>query len=219
MIKKTQIYKIYINEVEVILTSTANLEKLLDNSPTTLTANYTGKTKQLLNYIDLCEKGSKYEKVIIYYKDFLKLFEDFKSLFLIIKAAGGLIKNEFDEFLFIYRRGYWDLPKGKIEVEESKKQAAIREVIEETGIKDVSIDSKIGKTYHTYKTKLGKRIIKKSYWYLMDATKNALIPQLEEDIEKAEWMTISSFKANCTPVYKNIIDVIEKYEIAKNKKH
>lgn len=212
MIKKTQIYKIYINEVELILTAPSNLDKFNDGSPTTLVGNYTGKIKQLLNYIDLCEKGSKYSKVIICHADFLKMYEQFKSLYLILKAAGGLIKNESDEFLFIFRRGYWDLPKGKIEFDETKKQAAIREVEEETGIKNVILEKKICKTYHTYRLKQGKRIIKKSYWYLMTAPKQTLIPQEAEDIEKAEWMTIAAFKENCHPVYKNILEVIEKYE-------
>lgn len=212
MIKKTQIYKIYINEVELILTAPSNFDKLNDGLPTTLVGNYTGKIKQLLNYIDLCEKGSKYNKVIICHADFLKMYEQFKSLYLILKAAGGLIKNENDEFLFIFRRGYWDLPKGKIEIDETKKQAAIREVEEETGIKDVILEKKLCKTYHTYRLKSGKRIIKKSYWYLMSAPKQVLIPQEAEDIEKAEWTTITAFKANCHPVYKNILEVIEKYE-------
>ena len=134
------------------------------------------------------------------------------SLYLKIKAGGGLIKNESNEFLFIFRRGYWDLPKGKIEVDETKKQAAVREVEEETGINNVVLEKKICNTYHTYRLKQGKRIIKKSYWYLMYAPKQTLIPQASEDIDKAEWMTLAAFKENCHPVYKNILEVIEKYE-------
>ena len=49
-----------------------------------------------------------------------------KSLFEIIKAAGGLVVNETGEVLFIHRRGYWDLPKGKRDPGESKKVTAVR---------------------------------------------------------------------------------------------
>ena len=36
--------------------------------------------------------------------------------------------------LLQYRRGYWDLAKGKLEAEETNLQAAIRELQEETGL-------------------------------------------------------------------------------------
>ena len=36
--------------------------------------------------------------------------------------------------LLNYRRGYWDLPKGKLEQGETNLQAAIRELKEETGL-------------------------------------------------------------------------------------
>ena len=37
-------------------------------------------------------------------------------------------------YLLIYRRGKWDLPKGKLDYEESPEQAGVREVEEECGI-------------------------------------------------------------------------------------
>ena len=41
--------------------------------------------------------------------------------------------------VFIFRRGKWDLPKGKSDIGETNKQTALREVIEETGIKELVI--------------------------------------------------------------------------------
>jgi 8-oxo-dGTP pyrophosphatase MutT (NUDIX family) len=210
--KKSQIYKIYINEVEVILSSTSKLSDLPLDTTSTLVSLYNGKVKYLFNFIDLCEKKCKYQKVVIHYFDFYKLYEDFYSIYAEIEAAGGLIKNEFNEFLFIYRRGYWDLPKGKIELNESKKHAAIREVKEETGITNIKFIDKIIKTYHTYKLIDGKRIIKKSHWYLMEVKKQPLVPQSDEDIEKAEWLNLDKFLNECKPVYKNIFDVVYAYK-------
>ncbi|MBP6399006.1 MAG: NUDIX domain-containing protein, partial [Saprospiraceae bacterium] len=100
-------------------------------------------------------------------------------------------------------------PKGKIEEGETKKEAAIREVIEETGLKEVEIVEKLAVTKHTFRNRLGKRIIKKSHWYLMVSKKQELIPQTSEDIEQAVWLTIETFRKDCHPVYANILDVID----------
>ncbi len=212
MNKSPQMYKIYINEVQCLLLSTKDYTLLKqEKGESTLTAIYMGKVKQLLTYIDMCEKQHKIDTLIIHYADFDKLYKDFTSLFKIQIAAGGLIQNERNEFLVIFRRGFWDLPKGKIEKNETRKEAAIREVIEETGIKKVKIEFKITITHHTFRNKLGVRIIKTSHWYLMKAHFQQLIPQAAEDIEKAEWVDINHFMENHTPVYKNILDVIDEY--------
>lgn len=211
---KKQTYKIYINDVKVLLISNEEVNQYDIKDKEILFAKYTGKVKQLLNYIDMCEKNPKMSTLIICYENFEELKKDFKSLFTINEAAGGLIKNEWDEFLFIFRRGFWDLPKGKIENNETKKQAALREVIEETNISEVNINSKLCITKHTFRNRLGTRIIKKSHWYTMDTHKQELTPQLSEDIEIAKWLKIEEFLQNYKPVYKNILDVLKEYEKA-----
>ena len=46
--------------------------------------------------------------------------------------------NFKNEILLIFRNGVWDLPKGgKIEYNESYEDAALREVSEETGVKNL----------------------------------------------------------------------------------
>jgi hypothetical protein len=45
----------------------------------------------------------------------------------------------------------------------------------------------------------------------MEAKKQSLKPQSEEDIEKAEWLCMDKFLKECKPVYKNIIDVVYAY--------
>lgn len=203
-----QSYKIYINEVKVLLIDSADLHHYPAHDDT-MVALYLGKVKHLFNYIDLCEKAPKISTLIIHYENFRELKKDFLSVFEINEAGGGLIRNELGEFLFIFRRGFWDLPKGKIEEGETKKEAAIREVIEETGLKEVEIVEKLAVTKHTFRNRLGKRIIKKSHWYLMVSKKQELIPQTSEDIEKAVWLTIETFRLDCHPVYANILDVLE----------
>ena len=63
--------------------------------------------------------------------------------FEIVKAAGGLVLNENKELLFIFRRGKWDLPKGKLDEGETIEQCAIREVAEETGVKNISLNKEL----------------------------------------------------------------------------
>jgi 8-oxo-dGTP pyrophosphatase MutT (NUDIX family) len=213
MNKSPQMYKIYINEVKCLLVATKDYHHLEPkDGEKLLSAMYMGKVKQLLTYIDMCEKQHKIDTLIIHYSDFDILYKDFTSLFKIQIAAGGLIQNEKNEYLFIYRRGFWDLPKGKIEKNETKKEAGLREVIEETGITSVTLKFKITVTHHTFKNKVGNRIIKTSHWYMMEAPFQKLIPQIAEDIELAEWVNLDYFIENHSPVYRNILDVIDVYK-------
>jgi ADP-ribose pyrophosphatase YjhB (NUDIX family) len=120
-----------------------------------------------------------------------KLFISYCTL---IEAAGGLVQNNKGEFLIIFRHNKWDLPKGKLDYDESPEEAALREVQEECGIDELSILKKLDLTFHSYK--LGKkRMLKKNHWFLMQTKSNArLIPQLEEDIREAVWMNKNSIQ-------------------------
>ena len=69
---------------------------------------------------------------IILNKDLDILFSVFAKNFTVIEASGGIVQNSSKELLFIERLGKWDLPKGKIEKNETPAEAAIREVEEET---------------------------------------------------------------------------------------
>ena len=201
-------YKIYINDTPLFL---VNPEMMHDKSlhfSQKLVARYNGKPKFLLHYIDMLEKTNRYDAVIIFHHKVKKLFKDFKSLFKRINAAGGIVYNDNDEILMIYRRQFWDLPKGKIDQGESKKAAAIREVQEETGIQDVKIEKRLTKTIHTYRLKNGKRILKYSYWYLMRTSEVELIPQVEEDIEEAVWIRQEDFISSKKKAYGSIMDVL-----------
>ena len=205
---KTQIYKIYINEVEVILKPSSDISMEDVMREKSIVIKYTGNKKDLLDYISIPDQYLRSERMIIHYHDFNALKSDFKSHFTEIEAGGGLVRNDRGEYLFIFRRGSWDLPKGKIEDNETKKEATLREISEETGLKKMNIIRKLAVTRHTYRYNVGKRIIKKSHWYLVETVKQPLTPQKNEDIEKAVWMTLDEFFSKKRQVYPNILDVI-----------
>ncbi len=206
-----QMYKIYINNSLIELKdSNQVLSPEFNNTPYTLVSQYLGKKKNLSNYIDLCEKSPKSNVILLHAEDLEILRQDFFSLYQLVTACGGLVINEFSEILFIYRRGFWDLPKGKAEKGETKKETAIREVIEETGLQNTEILKKINITYHTYKSSR-QRMIKVSHWYLMFSVKQPLIPQTKEDIEEAEWLSLGDFYRFKTPVFSSIYEVLDKY--------
>ncbi len=135
----------------------------------------------------------------------------FASMFTLIEAAGGVVSNDRDELLIIYRKKKWDLPKGKLDYDESPEMAAIREVKEECGLNEVELHGEIIKTFHVY-TEKNHGILKKTHWYRMSTTNKNLTPQAEEDIEKAEWMEVERIKQVVMPdTYQAIREVITAY--------
>ncbi|MCP3927982.1 MAG: NUDIX domain-containing protein [Bacteroidetes bacterium] len=211
-------YKIYINETPLYLMNTEELKTWPVSDKENLIARYPGKPKFLLNYIDMLEKSKKFEEVIIYSDGIASLWKDYKGLYKVVKAAGGLVFNEKEEILLIYRRAFWDLPKGKLDQGETVEAAALREVREETGLNEVELGDFLFTTYHTYPSKKQKRILKPTYWYFMFTRETRLELQTEEDIEKGMWIKIEQFLSENRIVYGNIKDLMMKVLNKKNEK-
>ncbi len=203
-------YEIHINESRIFLIKSALLD-FYKKDANALIFKYNEKSKYLLNFIDKAEKTKKTLNIYIHHKSLNLLKEDFFSLFKVIKAGGGLVLNTKGEVLLIFRRGSWDLPKGKKEKGEKRKETAIREVQEETGLNQLTILNSLPDTYHTYRTSK-ERVIKLSYWYLMETLDMGLTPQTEEDIEIAKWVNISELESNSlSPMYGNIQSLIDHF--------
>ena len=137
--------------------------------------------------VDLLENTSCPE-MNVYGENIEEIWEDFTHMFKVIEAAGGLVKNKNNELLFIRRMGKWDLPKGKIEKGESLEQAALREVEEETGLKELILEEFLNNTFHIYTERNGEKILKTTYWFKMTYVGNSQpIPQKEEGISEVSW--------------------------------
>lgn len=130
-------------------------------------------------------------------------FEQFARNFRIIHAAGGLVTNEHDEILMIYRLEKWDFPKGKVEAGESIEEAAVREVQEETGLQEITLGKALPSTFHTYELH-GEPILKETHWYAMHASRQALTPQTIEDISQAVWVPRRQVSKNLENSYPSL---------------
>jgi 8-oxo-dGTP pyrophosphatase MutT (NUDIX family) len=144
---------------------------------------------------------------VFLHPDLNELKKAFWKKFTVIQAAGGLVINEQNEILMIFRRGKWDLPKGKLDKGEKLEECAVREVREETGLQKIQLQSSLLITYHTYHEGT-KFILKESHWYTMRATGNEqLVPQTEEDIHEIKWVKqdeISKYVQNTFPSIKDV---------------
>lgn len=148
------------------------------------------------------------KEIYFYNENEEQLFAYFSKLFKVIDAAGGLVKNEKKQWLFIFRHERWDLPKGKLEKNEAIADAAIREVEEECGIKGLSIVKQLPASYHVYFIKQ-QAVLKRTYWFEMNCTdKSPLVPQLEEGITDVKWLAKSDLKKVWDNTYESVRDVM-----------
>lgn len=129
--------------------------------------------------------------------------------FTLVLAAGGLVVNNHDQVLMIFRRGKWDLPKGKLDKGEKLEDCAIREVKEETGLVHVKLVSPLTITWHTYHEG-SKFILKESHWYRMAVNnEQELTPQKEEDIHEIKWVDRNHMKEFGKKSFPSVNDVLE----------
>jgi len=148
---------------------------------------------------------------IIWNEDLEKLKKAFFKNFTPVTAAGGLVENNKGEILLIFRRGKWDLPKGKLDRGETLEQCALREVMEETGLTNVELKEALTITYHTY-DEFGKHILKDSHWFKMKVSgAQTLTPQTEEDISEIKWVKkkdLSNYLSNTFPSVKDVLELL-----------
>jgi 8-oxo-dGTP pyrophosphatase MutT (NUDIX family) len=107
----------------------------------------------------------------------------------LIRAAGGVLfrtsRRGRDKVAVVYReaRGDWTFPKGKLDEGESFEEAALREVVEETGITAV-IRRFIGSTNYTHRKGRPKIVA----YYLMEAISGEFAPN--EEVDELRWVTL-----------------------------
>jgi 8-oxo-dGTP pyrophosphatase MutT (NUDIX family) len=150
---------------------------------------------------------------IFYHGNLEELKKAFWKKFTIVHAAGGLVLNKENDRLLIFRRGKWDLPKGKLDPGETLAQCAVREVEEETGLKNTGLEKALLTTYHTYHEN-GKFILKESHWFEMKANgTEPLTPQTAEDIQQVIWADNNKVDDCLKNAFPSVADVINYHRL------
>lgn len=131
--------------------------------------------------------------------------------YLFMEAAGAIVVcKQPIQWLMIFRRGYWDLPKGKIDAGEHPFITAKRELFEETGVNVDKVPSSfLDVSYHLYKNR-EQIVLKRTYWYLFFVEDlPSLSLQYDEDIEKAQWINKESWNSIKPNTYASIVHVLQ----------
>ncbi|MBI5914228.1 MAG: NUDIX hydrolase [Bacteroidetes bacterium] len=207
-------YKIYINETPLYLVSMEDAAGFGPSDENNLVLRYAGKKKFLVNIVHQLENSNRFGRIVVFDVDVEKLWADFNRIYKPVTAAGGAVFNPDSKVLLIFRRHFWDLPKGKMDDGETPETTAVREVQEETGLRQIALGQHLLDTWHTYEHK-GDRVLKTTHWFLMKTTETQLTPQHEEGIEQAIWADLGGFLSKPEKVYSNILDVLKKAQEAK----
>ena len=218
--------RIFINDIPVLFKNLDNSKLKVENYDTLIDGSsgiiHTKLRARVLIYDALPDsidsllkimtekKLKKTYSVTFTLKNKKEVIKNLKKKFKVIKAAGGIVQNNENKILFIYRLGKWDLPKGKKDKGEKIKDCAVREVEEETNTK-VKIIKKNCTTWHTY-TRYKKFILKKTVWYKMKCIDDSKMKgQKKEKIEKVRWMENKIINEILINSYKSLSYVVKKY--------
>jgi len=222
-----QIYKVFINkyfilfqdcsvqqDIVVKILKNKNPKHIFNSDHDLLDLRPFSHLKDLYHYII---NSSKYSTNNIIYtsQDVNVFFQKFINYFDFLVAAGGVVVNDQNEVLMIYKNNIWDLPKGKVDYGELDFKAAIREVWEETNVSAINGTRGFFNTYHVYDNvpnmkNSKKMILKETRWFLMKpVTDVSLEPQIEEGIEDVAWIPFNKLKNINT--YNSIKEVLNHY--------
>lgn len=193
-------YKVFLNCFQINLTSKV---KVLEKTNTFLLVSIEQK--------EILKKLRKYKKINLFHSKKSELLKIFKSKIKVIFASGGIVENSKKQILFIYRKGKWDLPKGKAEKNETIRETALREVTEETGISRLRIRKFYTNTFHLVRNN-GSYFLKETSWFLMYSDfEGKLIPQSEEGIKNVKWKNLNQVKKIKEKTFRNIKIILEEY--------
>ena len=204
-------YKVFFNDREIAITGSWNAPIV---NETAISENMNSVEEVKSWFLDFAANQTD-SAILLHPSPELFWKEMFLPVFSQIPAAGGVvIRNE--KLLFIFRNEKWDLPKGKIDDGETPKDAAIREVAEECGIKDHQITKALPSTFHIYqspyKKTLGQWILKETFWFEMSysGSENGT-PEIKENITAIRWFAKNEFNEVLTNTYENLKSVIFQY--------
>lgn len=200
-----KITTVYLKDKPIYLSNELSEELLLEVA---LIVQYSGDS-DIDGTLKIFEETKSIKSLLIFSENYEQLVSDFFHRFKTIEASGGVVFNNQKQALFIYRYDRWDLPKGKLESNETPEEGGIREVEEECGIKGLSIQRKLANTYHCFEHN-NERTLKITHWYKMDCSieNQSLTPQTEEGITDVKWFAKQELASVMSSAYGSIQSVI-----------
>lgn len=188
-------YKVFVNGLPLILTS--NLSDTGDNKYFLLNQDSIGQAIKTL-------KKKKLPEAYIYHPNHEEILKKFTEKIPLVVAAGGVVTNLEGKVLFIYRNDKWDLPKGRLDKGESLEACAIREVMEETGVKELRIENFLNTTYHIFRNS-GTYTLKEVHWFAMKTEYTGKLKgEKKEGIVKVKWKGPKKIRKALENSYANI---------------
>jgi 8-oxo-dGTP pyrophosphatase MutT (NUDIX family) len=201
---ESQIYKIFIKEKILVLTKEENLHEWKGKS-----AYLIYKLEEFIAFIN--DQVIEKKRIIWITENPDETFNLLKSTLHYVVAAGGIVWNKENSLLMIFRRGKWDIPKGKAEpTDDTFSTTALREVQEECGVGMLRILHHFQNTYHIY-FEIDKWVVKETYWYEMFCSDNGEVhPQTSEGITEAKWISLSDIPEKLNNTYGSIKALLKK---------
>jgi 8-oxo-dGTP pyrophosphatase MutT (NUDIX family) len=127
------------------------------------------------------------------------------------RSAGGVVFRVSEGrplfLLILDSYGKWGFPKGHLERGERADPAALREVMEETGLRSVSVLGAIAAIEWHFRWR-GALIHKNCQFFLMETTVETTKPQRSEGITACRWATVD--EATALVVYENARGVLQR---------
>ncbi|MEM3585530.1 MAG: bis(5'-nucleosyl)-tetraphosphatase [Candidatus Woesearchaeota archaeon] len=132
------------------------------------------------------------------------------------KSCGAVVfYREGNSRLYLilkHRKGHFDFPKGHVEAGESEEQTALREILEETGLR-VTLLNGFRKTISYKYIKNNQASQKEVVFFLAEAHSKDV--KISEEHEQFLWLDFSHARRIMT--YKNSVEVLEAAEYFLNK--
>ena len=172
-----------------------------------------GNSSDIHTLVEMVEISDSLHRVFVPTDNIEGTYREICAEFKEVNAGGGLVSNRRGDYLLISRNGLWDLPKGHQDPGEPIEVTALREVCEETGIRDMELRELICITAHCYRRD-GIWHLKHTWWYdMLHTDPTDLTPQLEEDIAKAAWVARSSLPPFLLNTYPSIAEVFREAKV------
>ena len=199
-----QEYKVYFDNRKIVLA--LELNKHHDDDDVLIVK--VDNKSEIPKLVHFFQTSLHIQNMLLYGLEPADMLKALKSEFKVVEAAGGKVVNRNGELLMILRNGLWDLPKGKVDKNESIQEAALREVSEECGVNSIRIKRPLNCTYHTYNQN-GTWHLKRTHWFeMIFFGVEKPTPQVEEGIVEVRWVSASDIKSYLENAYSSIKEVL-----------